>query len=51
MTLDYSSISIGNIQKQKCLAFKQPPCTCNFFAKPAFPSFFQTAGISTILNI
>ena len=48
MILDYNSISIGeDIQKQNCLAFKQSPCTCNFFAKPAFTTFFQSARIST----
>ena len=39
MVLDYNSISIGDIQKQNCLAFKQSPCT--FFAKSAFTTFFK----------
>ena len=44
MILDYNAITIGDSPKQNCLAFKQSPCTCNFFA---FTIFFQSARIST----
>ena len=50
MILDYNSISIGDIQKQNCLAFKQSPCTCNFFAKPAFTTFFKVLAFPHFLR-
>ena len=50
MILDDNSISIGDIQKQNCLAFKQSPCTCNFFAKPAFPTFFKLLAFPQFLR-
>ena len=50
MILDYNSISIGDIQKQNCLAFKQSPCTCNFFAKPAFTTFFKLLAFPQFLR-
>ena len=50
MILDYISISIGDMKKQNCLAFKQSPCTCNFFAKPAFPTFFKLLAFPQFLR-
>ena len=50
MILDYISISIGDMKKQNCLAFKQSPCTCNFFAKPAFPTFFKVIAFPQFLR-
>ena len=51
MVLDYNSISIGNIQKENCLAFKQSPCTCNFFSQnPLLPLFFKVVAFPHFLR-
>ena len=50
MTLYFNSIGIGNIQKQKCLTFEQPPCTCNFFGKRAFTTFFKVLAFPQFLR-
>ena len=50
MVLDCISISIGDIQKQNCLAFKQSHCTWKFFANPAFPTFFKLLAFPQFLR-
>ena len=50
MILDHNSISIGDITKQNCLLVKQPPCTCNIFAKPVFTTFFKLLAFPQFLR-